>query len=235
MSKAANAPCSCAATAPSAAHKRWAVAVLLSICLAAVGAGYCWRLWTAPQPPEVSLIGADPELVEALAAARQDVLRAPRSLDAWSKLGKLLRASEHLDEAVVCFGHAGRLDPAEPRWPYLAGEALARQNKHPEALPHLARAAQLTESAGLRSYAPCLRWAEALLASGQPDAAETPLRRALELEPDHPNVHLALAQLARAREQWHDVDTHLQRCLHSPFTQRRAHGLKAEWCQRGVV
>ncbi len=211
---------------------RWAVVVLLSIAMVASGVWYIWRSWTAPQPPSITLVGADPELVEAIAAARSDVLRAPRALESWSKLAKLLRASEHLDEAVVCFGHAERLDPAEPRWPYLAGEALARQNKHQEALSPLARAAHLSEAAGLRSYAPFLRWADALLASGQPDAAEPPLRRALELEPDHPNVHLALAQLARAREQWDQVDQHLQRCLHSPFTQRKACGLKAEVCQR---
>src|SRR5690349_11096324 len=100
--------------------------VILSSCLLvslSLLGWYGWRWYTTPTPPDVPLDGASPELVEAVRAARQQVLRQPRSVVAWGRLGKLLRASDYFPEARACFARAEQLDPGDARWPYLLGEA----------------------------------------------------------------------------------------------------------------
>jgi tetratricopeptide (TPR) repeat protein len=213
-------------------RRRLVLAVVL-LTVVGLAAGLGWRAWrrhTAPLPPEVPLAEAEPAVAEALREARRQIEKSPSSVEAWGRLGKLLRACDFQDEAAVCFGRVAHLDPGNPRWPYLQGEALLQ--RQPEAaLPHLRRAVELCTQPD-DAFAPRLRLAEALLATGQNEEAEAQLHLALQAEPDHPCVHLDLALAAYARDNLPGCRTHLLRCQHSPFTRKKACSLLAAVEQR---
>jgi tetratricopeptide (TPR) repeat protein len=196
-----------------------AIAIVFVTILAGAAGWYTWRRYTAPAPPVIAREGLDPELAEAIEAARRKIRADPYSAPAWGDLGKLLRAARLHPEAVACFAQAEQLEPNNPRWPYLQGEALHLSDNR-AALPPLQRAAALAGSSD--TIAPPLRLAEVLLALGRNDEAETQLRRALELEPDNPTVHYYLGLLALTRDDLPASLRHLTRCQHSPFTQRKA-------------
>lgn len=197
----------------------WIALVLVTILAGAAG-WYVWRRYTAPAPPLVAREGIDPELADAIETARQKIRADPYSALAWGDLGKLLRAARLHPEAVACFAQAEQFEPKNPRWPYLQGEALRSGGDNPAALLPLQRAAALAGPAD--TIAPPLRLAEVLLALGRTDEAETQLRRALEVESDHPAVQYNLGLLALAHDDLPGSLVHLKRCEHSPFTQRKA-------------
>jgi tetratricopeptide (TPR) repeat protein len=198
------------------------VSFILGIVVLAAAAGlgwYGWRRYAAPVPPEIERAGLDPELAQAIEAARQQVRQDPYSAARWGDLGKLLRGALLLPEAAKCFAQAERLDGKDPRWPYLQGEALRLLDVGAAVVP-LERAAALSQHGD--SVAPDLRLAEALLAVGRDDEAEKHLRHALEIEPDDPSVHYNLGVLALARDHLPESLERLKRCQHSPFTRQKA-------------
>lgn len=201
--------------------RRWLLALVFVAGLAAAaGLGwYGWRRYTAPVPPEIARDQLDPDLLESIETARKKIQRDPYSASHWGDLGRLLRAALLLPEATACFAQAERLDPKNPRWPYLQGESLAKSDAK-AALPHLERAAQLSVNGD--TVAPHLRLAEALLALGRAEEAESHLRRALQIEPDNPSVHYNLGLAALARGDLPAALEQLRKGEHSPFTQRRA-------------
>lgn len=195
------------------------ILLLIGLGLAAGIGWYTWRRVTAPSPPEIASEGLDPELAEAIEAARQKIRHDPYSAARWGELGNLLRGALLLPDAVACFAQAERLDPKNPRWPYLQGEALRRYDLR-AALPPLERAAALAGDG--ETVAPHLRLAEVLLALGHDDEAEIRLHRAHDIEPDNPSVHYNLGILALARDDPTDALDHLRRCQHSLFTRQKA-------------
>jgi tetratricopeptide (TPR) repeat protein len=199
-------------------RRGWIVIVLLA-ALAGAGGWYAWRRYTAPVPPEIAREGIDPELAQAIEKARRQIQADPYSVQGWGDLGKLLRASRLYPEAVACFAQAERLDPKNPRWPYMQGEAL-RLSDNNAALPPLQRAA--ARSGNADTIAPFLRLAEVHLALGHNEEAEKALRRALEIDPDDPMIHYDLGLLALANDDLSASLAHLKRCEHSPITQRKA-------------
>jgi tetratricopeptide (TPR) repeat protein len=201
-----------------------------ALVLAALGAGGGWLWWrghAAPEPPAVVLDQADPVVRDAVTAARAEVVKAPRSSAAWGKLGMVLRVYDFADAAVVAFAQAARLDPEEPRWPYLLGRSLHRTPE--KAVPYLQTAVGLC---GVRPLGPLLKLAETLLELGQLDEAEELYRRAsraapTELRSQDAQIQLGMARVAMAREQWEMAIDHLQRCTASPFARQQALNLLA--------
>ena len=202
------------------------------LALIIVACWYGWRWYRAPVPPTLDLEGADPTLAAALEAGREDVRQAPYSAEAWGRLGALLRACDRVRPAGTCFLEAGRLAPREPCWPYLAGEALLRSGDAEAALVPLRQAVERTDTSHQDGLAPRLRLAEALMLVGQDAEAEQLLHRCLELEPDHPSIHLSLGMIADARGNAQEARRHLQRCANSPFTRQHACARLAALCQR---
>ncbi len=200
--------------------RRSQIAIVLLTVLAGVTVWYGWRRYSAPVPPEIACTGLDPEVADAIETARRKIHADPYSAPSWGHLGKLLRAAQLYPEAAACFAQAGRLEPKNPCWPYLQGEALRSRANGAEAVPPLQRAVALADSTG--TLAPFLRLAEVLLALGRNDEAEKPLRHALEIEPDNPAVHYNLGLLALEHGDLSGSLAHLKRCEHSPFTQRKA-------------
>jgi tetratricopeptide (TPR) repeat protein len=199
--------------------------LLLGAALAAAVAVAWLRLRGAPPaPPEVALTDADPEVAEAVRAARAGVLSEPRSAAAWGRLGMVLRAHDYGPESSACFAQAERLDPKDPRWPYLRGLTLLLSD--PDAgLPLVRRAADLC---GDRVSAPRLRLAEALLDRGSLDEAEAEFRRVAGREPDNPRAQLGLARLACLRGDYDASLAHLRRAQASPAAAPPCRRLLAE-------
>jgi Flp pilus assembly protein TadD len=198
-------------------------ALLLVVAALAGGLGWHgWRWYRAPVPPEISLADTDPEVADAVRKALDRVRHDPYSVPAWGGLAMLLRATDFWAAATVCFQQTAQLDPQNPRWPYLEGEALLQRGDADAALPLLRRAVDLSDPDSEQGFAPQLRLAEVLLAAGRYDEAEPFLRRLLQSAPDDPAVHLDLGILDYARGRLTESSDLLLRCLHSPFTRKRA-------------
>lgn len=204
-------------------HRRrpvWAWGAL-ALILAAVAIVW-WLREAAPEPPQVSLENIDPAVRAAVTEARVAVSAAPHSAAAWGRLGMVLFVHEFADAAGTAFAQAARLDPEEPRWPYLQGRLQYREPE--QALPLLEKAVALCRD---RPLAPRLKLAETLLELGRLDEAERHFRQALAVDAQHPRVHLGLGQLALAREQWLVAVEHLLRCTATPFARQKAWTLLA--------
>jgi tetratricopeptide (TPR) repeat protein len=178
-----------------------------------------------PAPPNPDLTGIDPDVAEAVRAARAAAEKSSRSASAWGKYGMVLRAHDFEPESNACFAEAEHLDPREPRWPYLHGMSVVLSN--PEAGIPLLR--QGVERCRDNPLAPRLRLAEVLLDNGHPDEAEANLQRAQKLDPGNARVELGLARLAMERGQWREAVEHLDRCLEleDPAAAKKAYQLRS--------
>jgi tetratricopeptide (TPR) repeat protein len=202
-----------------------------AFALLAVVAGGFW-LWSrpkAPEPPRLDLEQVDPEVAEAITEARDEVLREPHSSLAWGRLGVVLWAHDYGVEANLCLAEAERLDPSEPRWPYVQGLALQRTDPAASLLC-LRRA---TEGSGDGdSLVPRLRFAEALLDTGQLDEAEVHLQEASRRDAGNLRIRLDLGRLAVLRENWPAAVEHLTVCSTDPHARRSALRLRAQAYRR---
>jgi len=64
-----------------------------------------------PEVPAIDLTGADPDVAETIKKTRAAVVAAPRSADAWGRLGMILHSHGSNDTALICYMAAGALDP----------------------------------------------------------------------------------------------------------------------------
>jgi tetratricopeptide (TPR) repeat protein len=196
--------------------------VLVGTALVAIPLGWFgWRWWTTPVPPAISLAGADPAVREAIETARNEVKENPRSAAAWGQLGLVLRAHGYEDEADVCFGHAERFDPDDPRWPYLKGVRLVFRDPG-AALPFLRQAVDLCDRRDPTNPSPRLLLAETLLKQGQTEEAEEHFRRVLDQQPLNPRALFDLGVLAQNRHRWKTSIAFLKRAGTSPYTRQKA-------------
>lgn len=182
-------------------------------------------------PPAVRTDGLDPAVARAIEAARQDVLRSPRSAGAWGRLGTVLLAHELPAEANACLAQAERLDPREPRWPYLQSLSLV-SGRPDEAAAKLRRAVELAGDAKDAPDAPRLRLAELLLDLGRVDEAEAQYRAVLRRDPRNPRAELGTARVAAARGDLHGCLSALRRPARDGRTRRESLVLTAQVQQR---
>jgi tetratricopeptide (TPR) repeat protein len=209
--------------------RRKIVWVLLAALLI-VGIGFCfyWRHLHQPSLPAISTARLDTASASLVEQHVNAVRKAPRSGDAWGKLAAVLRSLEFRDEARRCFEAAERLDPRNPRWPYL--HALMLTTDSPvEAETHLRRAVDLC---GNDPDAPRRRLAKWLAEAGRWDEAERELRELLRAQPDNPPALLAFAHVAQARGASADALSLASRCTNDRRTQRAAWTLMAVAQQR---
>ena len=204
-------------------RRRLAVCLVVAAVLGlAGGLGVFWPRPARIAAPDPDLADADPEVAERIAQARGAVLAAPGSGPAWGRLGMVLRAHDFGEEANVCFAEAERLDPNEPRWPYLRGLTLVLTDPR-AGIPCLERAVQR----GAEGPAPRLRLVEVLLEQGRLDEAEHHLKALLARAPHHPRTHLGLARVAFARGHWTEGLHHLEACGEDVHARQLAHTLRA--------
>ena len=199
------------------------------LCLLALAGGglFLWRQNAPPEPPVIRQPGTDPAIIKAIEEARADVRKSPRAGRTWGRLGMVLSIHDILPEADQCFAQAERLDPREPRWPYLRG--LARSGEDPgAALPMLQRAATLCGDLP----APHLRLAELLIERGRFDEAEAQIKPVFQREPQNARALLDLARLASARGQTREGLAYLRQSIQSAPDVKASYALLASLEQR---
>ncbi len=213
------------ATAGGAPRRRLTLLGCLFVAAAlAPGVGHwAWRRANPTRPPDVDLSRAQRPVVEAVEAARREVERAPRSASAWGLLGMVLCANDFAEEGRVCLAEAERLDPKDPRWPYLqvpyAGNVGADR-----AVPLLRRAAERCGD----EPTPRLRLGEVLLEQGRPREAEELFRAVLSVQPANARAHLGLGRAARDQGDLKTSRRHLLRSAQLAPGVRPTHALLAE-------
>src|ERR1051325_1665145 len=75
----------------------------------------CSKEPVSDAPPSVSVASLDRSLASIIETSRQAVVTAPRSGEAWGRLGMALHAAEFYPEARICYARATWLDPQAPR------------------------------------------------------------------------------------------------------------------------
>ena len=226
-SKANNKPAARIPAASLASRKRLVV-VVSGLVLAALIAGYfALRPKPASQVPRISTEGFDPIVVKQIESALDGVRNATKNAPAWGELAMVLYVYEFLEESSAAYATAARLDPREPRWPYLRALALLPRDAN-AALADLNRAANL---AGANPDAPRLRLAETLAERGHSEEAAKQFDELLRVRPDHTAAMVGLARLKLAAGHPAEARGLLERCLRDPHTIRTAHSLLAAAAQ----
>jgi tetratricopeptide (TPR) repeat protein len=222
--------------------RRLSGALLIGVVLvAAATVGFIWhRIATTRaalkempiiEPPVVELSGLDPAVVHAIEKARTAVEQSPRSALAWGELGKVLLVHDIRIPGSTCLAQAERLDPAQVRWPYLQGVALAAADPPDPnaAIEKFQRAVALGQDTPptLR-----LRLGEALLGQDRLEEAEQQFLRILQLDEANARAHLGLARLAVRRGDLAKSQAHLERTVNDPHAKKAARLLWVEVQQR---
>ena len=143
--------------------------------------------------PQIQTARLDPTVVNLIQGQVAKVRSVPRSGEAWGKLGALLKSFGFREDAGRCLAEAERLDPKEPRWPYL--QATLRISEPSVALAKLRRTVALC---GNEPEMPRLRLARLLAENGEPDAALQELRQLLRAKPNSGPAQMLMAQIIQS-------------------------------------
>jgi tetratricopeptide (TPR) repeat protein len=148
----------------------------------------------------------EPQVASKVSAARERVLAAPGSHDAWGYFGMVLQAHRLEDDAVVCYRRAIGLAPSEAKWHYLLAHAL-RDKDPEEALEEAASASRL-----LPDYAPAYVLRGQLLeASNDVDGALEQYRKAVELDSENTLGEFGVGRILLAKGEAEEALAHLLR------------------------
>jgi tetratricopeptide (TPR) repeat protein len=194
---------------------------LAVVVLVAGGLWYLRRPAPPPELPALDLTDVDPEIVQAIHDAEDGVWKTPRAARAWGRLGMVLTVHGFHDQALGPLAEAERLEPGEARWPYLQGMILERDEPE-RAIAKLRRAVELSSQQG-----PHLRLAQAFLAQGRLDEAETQFK-ASRSGALRPWADLGLARVARARGRPQESLELLRGIEGRDAPMKAAHTLRAE-------
>jgi tetratricopeptide (TPR) repeat protein len=175
-----------------------------------------------PTPPEAKGDNLEPAVVSAIQAARDRVLREPRSAHSWGELGEVFLANDLEAESGPCFAEAERLDPGNPRWPYFQAGTLLNQGDREAALPYLQRTVERCSDKDDGAAAVRLLLAETLMILGRFDEAAAQIRHVLDRQPQDDRANFDTGRLALLRQDWEAARIHLLRCLSSPFARQSA-------------
>jgi tetratricopeptide (TPR) repeat protein len=213
---------------------RTRVLLVLGLLGAALAAGAWFYFHSAaqlPTPPEAP-DSAEPVVRRAVDKARNAVLESPHSGAAWGALAETFLANELEAEGVLSARVAARLDPKDPRWPYLIGGTHFNRGEKEAAAVQFRLAAERAEASRKDAFAPLTYLAESLLSTGDLDGAEDALRRARKARPDGRRALFDSGLLALARGDDQAARAHFRRCLDSPFTRKKARDQLAAIRQR---
>jgi len=208
-------------------QKRFLVLGVVSLLVAAGGVFAWQRTRPAPVavPPDVPAAVRDADVRAALTRARDKVLAEPRSGQAWGDLGLTYRAHNLNPESNACFATAAKLDPRNPRWPYLIG-IINLLIAPDDAVPHLQTAYDLAVETEHQSLTR-LRLAEALLDRGDLDGASKLFAEEVRINPLNPRAQFGLGVVAVSRGDHRAAANILLLAADSPFTRRKAATLLA--------
>jgi tetratricopeptide (TPR) repeat protein len=172
--------------------------------------------------PAIDVADADPEVANAITAARDAVVKKRTSAEAWGELALTLHAHNYLTEAAVCYAAAAELDPLNPHWPYLHGVILQNGPEPEAALPYLQRAADMCPPNSM----PRLARADLLLDRGRLDEADAEFDRVLKAAPRDSHANLGKAQVAVARKEYKEALPYLQAVVDDLCARKHASALR---------
>jgi tetratricopeptide (TPR) repeat protein len=206
------------------------VIVFLVIVVFCIGAGFWWYWHSGPTPPDITRDDLEPAVAMVIEDARQNVIRHPRSWDAWGHLGMVLLAHKFPEEARVSFAQA-ESGSKDPRWPYYQGMILTLTDNS-------AAIAKFHQAANLCHHdepdTPRLKLADALVEGGEWQEAKKEFDHLLRLEsatyphdPAHVLAHLGLARIALDQGDSKEALIHLEKAKSSPYSRKAAHALLA--------
>lgn len=221
-----------ASTPPPRGQRRiWLLTGIL-LFLAFITAGvYTFRARgpKLPEIPAINLDGADPEVVIAVQAARDEVTRSPRSIQAWGEMAALTHANGFDAAADICYDAAMKLDPQNSLWPYLRGYLHHTGAAGPlAALPYFERAAELSNSTSPAQ----MRLADTLLELGRLDEAEREYLKVQAADKRDPRALFGLGKVAIARGQFQDSLKFLLPIARNRLVQHRACSARASVYER---
>ena len=215
---------------------RWIRWLVLLAALVLVGGALGGRYWwyTRPSsPPEVPLAGLESELADILVETRAAVLAGPGNPEAWGTYGRALRVNEVFPEASrTCFEEAERLAPEDPRWPYFLADTHLSMGNREEAVAKLQRTVALCNRRQDMPDAPRLLLAETLASLEHAEEADSIFRQSLSVAPENARAHFGLGTLAFSRGDWPACRKHLERCVGSPQTRKKACAQLATVCEQ---
>ena len=179
----------------------------------------------AAVPPDIPAVVVDDEVRTALVNARARILAQPDSSEAWSDFGLLFRSHQIMPQADACFMEAAKLDPNNPRWPFLIGtdQLLLKTGN---AIPHLRRAYSLATLAEEKTAAR-LQLAEALLDQNEMEEAINLFQDEFMTDPASARAHLGLGIAAMTRNNREAAIVHLASAVTSPYCRQKAAALLA--------
>jgi tetratricopeptide (TPR) repeat protein len=196
---------------------------LLGVALLGGAIGSWLYRVTAIKPPTIVTDGVEPLVAKAIEYARLRVTQEPRSAEAWGFLGKVLRAHEFHADGDLCFAQAAKLDPGDPRWPYLLSRGLLGVNPD-GALPYLERAVAL----GGNVTSPRLVLGELLLEKGRVEESASQFRQVLQIDTEDPRAHLGLGRIAYFRGDLKASLDHLRRSAAQAPKVKATHAVLAQ-------
>jgi tetratricopeptide (TPR) repeat protein len=161
------------------------------------------------------------ETAALISKFREAVRQAPNSGFKWGQLGGVLKSSGFPAQAATCLAEAARLEPDNPRWPYLQATLPTDDSA---AIAHLQRTVQLCQNSP--EY-PRLLLARRLTEANQETEARRHAEELLQARPDCLPARLLLAQLRQAKGEWQEALQLAIPCLTNPYTARAAWTLAA--------
>jgi len=175
-----------------------AVALVLATC----GRG------SGEEIPLPSLADVEAEVVEAITAAHEALLREPESGKAWGRLGDQFFAHDFSAQAAQCYTKAEELDPESIYWSYRLGFTLAKDHPDQAAAP-LERSLR-----ALGNFAPAHEiTANVLDRLGRTDEAVELYTKASRLDPSRPQAETGLGLIYLNRGEFEKAREHLEAAL----------------------
>jgi tetratricopeptide (TPR) repeat protein len=211
--------------------RRWWAIGLLIVALPL--AGYALFVWISrpalPEIPVIDFTGADPEVIEVITKAREDLVRSPRAIKTWGDLGILLHVHNFTKEATVCYEAAAKLDEKNPLWYYLHGLVLQMVPDHKAAIPYIERALVFIPDV----MEARLRYADLLMEDGRLDEARAEYQKVLNSSSvklsaalkDH--AHFGLGRYAEIKGDYREALGYFLMVKDSPFARRHSANYRA--------
>lgn len=125
-------------------------AKLILICLAAL-LGLLACTAKIPEPPQPNLEGAAKIIKEHIHSKRAALTSNMGSSEHWGQYGIALQANEFLEDALLCYQQAHKLDSSDPKWPALTA-VLLQDEPNGTALLWLESALKLEPNSAALNY-----------------------------------------------------------------------------------
>jgi tetratricopeptide (TPR) repeat protein len=178
--------------------------------------------------PAIQTTQLDRLVAELINKTLAEVRASAKAGPAWGKLGMVLHNYEFEAEARHAYGVAERVNPQEPRWPYLHA-LLLRITDTPLAISKMERA---LATGGEHVDVVRLRLAEILIEAGRFRDAEKHIQELMRRDFQQAVASLTCARLQFASGDYKTTLTTLAPALRDPHTAKRAHELLGACHQR---